>query len=225
MTHPMDYDGRMNLASRLPNVSRRPKKMSLPLALSWSHCGISYRITPWPEVQFERLYGDEWIPATPNEDVLASAAQSCGAAEWRPYLEFVPADIRDLLGRFAFARLEALLVVSRCPDLLPTLRETPALTAFLAAHVSLRGTDAPRWAEINAVHDRSGIFGVLEWLGLPASRQTLGILQNLADADVPRRFLEPLRTMLWEPRAIFALQRMPAITDRQLAHACHALAA
>jgi hypothetical protein len=60
---------------------------------------------------------------------------------------------------------------------------------------------------------------------LPASRQTLAILQNLASADVPKRFLEPLRTLLWEPRTIFALQRVPAITDRQLAHYCHALAA
>jgi len=31
--------------------------------------------------------------------------------------------------------------------------------------------------------------------------------------------------MLWEPRSIFALQRVPEITDRYLARACHALAA
>jgi hypothetical protein len=30
---------------------------------------------------------------------------------------------------------------------------------------------------------------------------------------------------LWEPRTIWALQRMSAITDRQLARFCHALAA
>ena len=35
----------------------------------------------------------------------------------------------------------------------------------------------------------------------------------------------PLRTLLWEPRTIFALQRLTAITDRQLARYCHALAA
>ncbi len=214
----------MNLTTRSPKASR-PKKLFVPLALSWSHCGVGYRVTPWPEVQFERLYGSEWIAATPTEDVLASAAQTCGAAEWRPYLEFVPADVREFLGRFTFARMEALLVAARCPELRPTLVETPALTAFVAAHLSLRGGEAPRWSEINAVHDRTGIFGVLEWLGLPASRQTLGILNQLAEPDVPKRLLEPLRTMLWEPRAIFALQRMSAITDQQLARACHALAA
>jgi hypothetical protein len=42
---------------------------------------------------------------------------------------------------------------------------------------------------------------------------------------VAKRLLEPLRSMLWEPRAIFALQRMPAITDRLLERYCHALAA
>jgi len=31
--------------------------------------------------------------------------------------------------------------------------------------------------------------------------------------------------LLWEPTAIFALQRMPAITDRMLAQTVHALAA
>ena len=71
----------------------------------------------------------------------------------------------------------------------------------------------------------SGIFGLLEWLGLPASRQTLTILRHLESADLPQRFLEPLRTQLWEPRTIFALQRIPAITDRDLAVHCHAAAA
>src|ERR1043165_7482643 len=115
----------MNLASRsLTNNRRMKKKMALPLALTWSHCGVSYRVTPWPEVQFERLYGEEWIAATPADDVLASAGQVCGVLEWRPYLEFVPADVREFLARFSFTRLEALLVVARCPALLPVLQET-----------------------------------------------------------------------------------------------------
>jgi hypothetical protein len=118
-----------------------------------------------------------------------------------------------------------LQVVARCPALLESLSETPALTAFLASHRSLRGAAAPAWSEINATFERGDIFGVLEWLGLPASRQTLAILHNVADPDVPKRFLEPLRTLLWEPRTIFALQRIPAITDRLLARYCHALAA
>lgn len=205
--------------------SRSKKKCFVPLALSWSHCGVSYRVTPWPEAQFERLYGDEWIAMSPTEDVLASAAQSCGALEWRPYLDFVPGDVREWLSRFTFGRMEALQVVARCPALLETLAETPALASFLASHVSLRGTEGACWGEINAIFERSGVFGVLEWLGLPASRQTLEILQHLAAPDVAKRFLEPLRSLLWEPRTIFALQRIPAISDRQLARYCHPLAA
>lgn len=204
-------------------VSR--KKCLVPLALTWSHEGVSYRVSPWPEVQFERLYGTDWIPTTPGEMVLASAAQTLGDCAWRPYLEFVPAKVRRFLEPFAFTRMEALQVAARCPGLLGDLTDTPAFTAYVAAHVSLRGTGGPCWAEINAIHERSGVFGLLEWLGLPASRQTLAILRNVAEPDLPKRFLEPLRTLLWEPGAIFALQRLPAITDQQLARYCHALAA
>jgi hypothetical protein len=209
---------------QLARSSRRPK-MNIPVALSWSHCGIAYRVTPWPEIQFERRYGDDWIAATPDDGVFASGALACGAREWRPFLEFVPAEIREFLARFEFMRLEALLVAARCPALLGELTQTPALVAFVSSHASLRGTSAPSWDEINAVHERSGIFGVLEWLGLPASRQTLAILGNVAEPDVPKRFLEPLRSMLWEPRTIYALQRTPDITDRVLSRYCHALAA
>ena len=205
--------------------SRSKKKCFVPLALTWSHCGIAYRVTAWPEAQFERWYGDEWIVTSPTEDVLASAAQSCGEREWRPYLDFVPADVREFLGRFVFGRMEALQVVARCPALLDELRETPALTAFLAAHVSLRGTSGACWSEIAAIHERSGIFGIMEWLGLPASRQTLAILQHVQAPDIAKRFLEPLRTTLWEPRSIFALQKTSAISERQLARFCHPLAA
>jgi hypothetical protein len=187
--------------------------------------GISYRVTPWPEVRFECLYGDSWIQTSPTEEVLSSAAQECGAAAWNPYLEFVSPEVRELLGHFSLSRMDALQVAARCPQVVETLAETPALTAFLAAHVSLRGTAEACWEEISAVYERNGVFGVLEWMGLPASRQTLAILGNIAEPDLPRRFLEPLRRLLWEPTAIFALQRMPAISDRQIAQTCHALAA
>lgn len=209
------------------NSLRRTKKKlcSVPLALTWSHLGVSYRVTPWPEVRFECLYGEDWIATSPTEDVLASAAQECGAAAWRPYLEFVEADVRAWLETFTTTRMEALQVAARCPSLLPLLSEVPALTAFVAAHVSLRGTNEACWAEIEAVYERGGLFGVLEWLGLPASKQTKAILQSIAERDVAKRFLAPLRSLLWEPTAIWALQRMPAITDRELARACHALAA
>ncbi len=208
------------------NSAKRVKvKCSVPLALAWSHCGVAYRVSPWPEVRFEKLYGEDWITINPGEDVLASAAQACGPAAWRPYLEFVTADVRDFLARFTFGRMEALQIVARCPTLIDELAEAPALTAFVAAHASLRGLAAANWSEISAVYDRSGIFGLLEWLGLPASRQTLAILRNIVEPDVPKRLLEPLRSMLWDPTSIFALQRMPAITDRELARACNALAA
>ena len=206
-------------------LTRRSKKCFVPVALAWSHCGVAYRVTPWPEVRFERRYGEDWVGIAPAVEALASAAQSCGPLAWRAYLEFAPAEVRAFLGGFSFARMEALQVVARCPELLATLAETPALTAFLAAHGTLRGTTGPGWAEVSAIFERSGVFGVMEWLGLPASRQTLAILHNIAEPDVPKRFLEPLRSMLWEPRSIFALQRVPAITDRFLARACHALAA
>lgn len=216
---------RTSAKARVAAPSRGSKKCFVPLSLSWSHCGIAYRVTPWPEVQFERRYGDDWVTIAPSEESLASAAQSCGPLAWRAYLEFVPAEVREFLNGFSLARMEALQVVARCPELLPALEETPALTAFVAAHTSLRGMAGPGWAEISAIFGRRDVFGVMEWLGLPASRQTLGILRNVADRAVAKRFLEPLRSMLWEPRAIFALQRVSAITDQFLARACHALAA
>jgi hypothetical protein len=212
------------LASRSRPVLR-PRPSLLPLALRWAHAGGLYRVTPWPEVRFEFCYGDEWITLSPDEGGLAAAAQGCTDAEWAGYLEFVPAEVREFLLRFGPTRMEALQVAARCPTLLGTLAETPVLTAFVSAHATLRGTAGPAWAELNAVHERGGTFGVLEWLGLPASRQTLAILGQIAQPDLPRRWLAPLRTQLWEPQTIFALQRSPAITAPQLARYCHPLAA
>lgn len=207
------------------NSIRRTKKCPLPVALTWSNGGLTHRVTAWPEVQFERLYGDDWIVASPPPEAFASASLAFGRAEWLPYLEFVPADVREFIEGFSFSRMEALQVVARCPTLLPSLVATPALTAFVAAHLDLRGAPEPCWAQIEAVHERSGVFGVLQWLGLPTSRQTLSILQNLVSPDVPKRFLGPLRTSLWEPQTIFALQTVPAITDHVLEQHFHALAA
>ena len=208
------------------NSAKRVKtKCAVPLALSWTHCGVAYRVTPWPEVRFERQYGDEWIPLNPSEGVFASAAQNSAPAVWQPYLEFVPGEVREFLARFTYGRMEALQIAARCPALLDELATVPALTAFVAAHASLRGLAAANWPEIAAVYDRSGIFGLLEWLGLPASRQTLAILRSIVEPDVPKRLLEPLRSLLWDPTSIFALQRMRTITDRELARTCNALAA
>src|SRR5690606_23603615 len=111
------------------------------------------------------------------------------------------------------------------PSLLPELGQVPALTPFLTGHLDLRGGEEPRWAEIAALFERDGIFGVLQWLGLPASRQTLAILANIADPDVPRRLLEPLRSALWDRETLGALAQAATLTDERLAETCHALAA
>ena len=197
-----------------------------PLELTWSHFGARWRVTLWPEVRFEReAAGNAWVPEAPSAEAVASGAVALDDAGWRRYLEFMPAEERAFLAKFHLGRLGALLVIRRCPGLLQDLAATPALTAFLANHAGLRGAPAARWEEIAAIHERNGIFGVLEWLGLPASRQTLGILQLIADPDVPRRLLEPLRTSLWEPEGIWLLAHSGRMTDRQLACRCHALAA
>ena len=183
-------------------------------------------MTIWPDVAFEAEVAPGcWSEVNPSEGVLDSAVLGGGAARWRRYLEYVPLAQREFLQRFAFSRLAALTVIVRCPALFDVLRETPALTPFLAAHCGLRGGQQPAWAEIAAVHEREGIFGVLQWLGLPASRQTLAVLRNIADPDLPRRLLEPLRSALWEPEILWTLLHAPALTDEQLVRACHALAA
>ncbi|MET0262551.1 MAG: hypothetical protein ABW223_06620 [Rariglobus sp.] len=196
-----------------------------PLELAWAHFGVTYRVTVWPEVALERLNGERWEPIAVGEGIIASGSVQLDTAAWRRYLDYVPAAERTFLERFRFGRLAALLMVARCPSLLVDLDETPALVPFLAAHAELRGTEALRWDELAVVHERGGIFAVLEWLGLPASRQTLAILRNLVDPDVPRSLLEPLRALLWRPEATFILQRSSALTDQQLARYCHALAA
>ncbi|MBI5691789.1 MAG: hypothetical protein HZC55_17030 [Verrucomicrobia bacterium] len=194
--------------------------------LVWIHDGVRHRATVWPDVTFAREgSAGRWIKAEPSDGALASAALGVGPAAWRRFLEFVPAAEREFLERFTFSRLGALLVLVRCPGLLAELTSTPALTAYLAAHRSLRGGGEARWAEIAAVQEREGIFGVLQWLGLPSSRQTLGILRQISDPDLPVRLLEPLRSALWEPEVIWSLAHTAPLTDEQLARACHALAA
>lgn len=194
--------------------------------LSWVHDGARWRVTAWPEVAFlvESVPG-RWREAVPGESVLASAALGVSPARWRLFLEFVPADVAAFLGRFAFSRMSALFAVTRCPELAGELACTPALVAFLVAHRGLRGGDAEAWGEITAVHEREGVFGLLQWLGMPASRQTLDILRRVEDPDLPRRLLEPLRSALWDPEAIWSLGRRGSVSDEQLARACHALAA
>ncbi len=211
--------------------SARPARISRALpaaspALTWIHDGYRHRASIWPEVTFEReVAPDEWVDEDPSEPAVASAALGVGAAQWRTWLEFAPAEVREFLLGFGHGRLAALHVIVRCPELLPELVDAPALTVFLATHRSLRGGEGEAWTEISALHGREGIFGVLQWLGLPASRQTLAILRQVAEPDLPRRLLAPLRAALWEPEAIWALAHTPALTDERIAAACHALAA
>jgi hypothetical protein len=213
--------------SRLPRLRRSAASLpTVSAELAWIHDGIRYRVTVWPEVSFQRESAPgEWTAGDLEESVFASAALGVTPTQWRRYLEFVPPAERDFLQRFQYGRMAALHVLTRCPALREKLSEVPALTPFLTDHLSLRGGEAPRWSEIAAVFERDGIFGVMQWLGLPASRQTLAILGNIADPDLPRRLLEPLRAALWEPEAIWALSHAVSLTDEQLAEACHALAA
>jgi hypothetical protein len=210
----------------MARMNTRPRPEVLPpVSLVWVHDGVLRRASPWPEVRFERQVGNTWREGDASEESLASAASIISPNAWVRYLEYVPAAERAFLGRFRVGRIAALQVLARCPEVAADLIETPALAPFLAAHQSLRGTPAGRWAEINAIHERGGIFGLLEWLGLPASRQTLAILQQITDPDLPLRFLGTLRTGLWEPETIWDLQHSPAISGRQLERFCHALAA
>jgi len=213
----------MKLISR-PRRSSRPKT-ALFAELVWSHQGLLHRATTWPDVRFERRDEHDWVAVEPDEATLASAAARLDASAWAQYLDYFPTEIRAFLCGFKYGRLAALQVITACPALLGDLSIAPALTAFVAAHERLRGTDLPRWGELAAVHERGGLFGVLEWLGLPASRQTVAILQNVLDPDLPQRLLEPLRSVLWEPETVVVLQRSRGLTDRQLARFCHPLAA
>ena len=191
----------------------------------WSHVGMTYRVTPWPEAAIERLCGESWVACHLDDGSFAAAAADLREIAWRRYLEYVPNEERAFVSQFRFGRLEALQVVARCPDLLPVLREYPALTVFLSAHVSLRGSERPGWDEINAVFQRTGIYGVLEWLGLPATPHTLAALHNFADPEIPRRFLAPLRTAFWHGPTLVALEKTPVVTDLDLARHCHVRAA
>ena len=203
-----------------------PASVVAPIGqLVWSDGGVDFRVTAWPEATFERRPGDTWQPFEPEADTFAAAAVALTAPAWRRFLEFVPAEEKRFLELFGFGRLEALWVLTRCAPLWNELVATPAFTAFIAAHAALRGTSGPRWCELRAVQERGGVFAVLEWLGLPAARETLSALRNVVDPDVPRRLLAPLRSSLWRPGAVSALQRTPVHSDRQLAQFCHALAA
>lgn len=206
------------------NRSSRSQKCLVPLSLSWTHGRDLYRLTPWPEVRLERSLAGEWIPVAPTLARLQAAESHQDGPEWRAYLEFVPAAVREFVALFRRNRLVALQVAARCPDAVGALTDTPALISFVAAQAVDAAATHARWNELNAVHERGGIFAIMEWVGLPASRNTLSILRNLVAPDLPNSLLDPLRSTLWKPEGVFALAQLPTITDRDLTDAC-ALAA
>ena len=193
--------------------------------ITWSHAGVFRRVTAWPELGFQRRSGDEWVSDQPNEGAFAAAAAYVRLEAWDRFLEYVPARERRFVMQFRFRRMEALQVLARCPELLDVLEDTPALTAFVSAHVALRGAERPGWDEISAVFERAGVFGLLEWLGLPATRQALTALRNFADVEIPRKFLAPLRTVLWDESTLATLEHASVVTDLDVARHCHRLAA
>jgi hypothetical protein len=207
-------------------MNTAPKKLlSRSVELVWSHYGERFCVDT--DLNFFRAEGDDWVDYTPDPSttVFSSAADMISEVRWAAFVEFVPASARRLLAQFDVGRTGALAVVARCPGLVDDLLEVPALAAFLAEHVRLRGDEAPRWEELNAVYERGGLFAVLEWLGMPASRQTVTILQKITDPDLARRLLEPIRSALWDPETIWLLEHTPLLTERALVHHCEAVAA
>lgn len=185
--------------------------------VGWHHDGIPHRVRLAPSgprfvstdlVVFERMEVEgvwERFEPDPMNETFASAALTLTDEEWFALVGQLPPSFQDFLRLFRFERLEALAVVTQAPALLSQLDATPGLTLFVASHVELRGTDAPRWNEITAVFEREGIFGVLQWLGLPACPQTLAILAEMGDPEFPRADLPNLRTGLWEAAGMHPL--------------------
>jgi hypothetical protein len=212
---------RTNLLPQSPSLSE----------VHWYHNGIPHRVriaSTADLVAFERQREDgKWEAFSP--DPMAECFTSVGLCltdeGWAEFVRQLPTNVQDYLSLFKFERVEALAVVSQSPEMLADLDACPALTLFLAAHVTLRGTTGARWKEISAVYNRAGLFGVLEWIGLPASPQTLAVLNRIVDPELPRYLLSPIRAALWEPESLFLLQRSDALTERELADRCHPLAA
>lgn len=204
--------------------SHRRLHCSIPLPLTWIHRSVAYRLTAWPEAVVECRYGDEWVPLAVPAEVLAAAAEAGGRAAWRSYFEFLPVAVREFAALFRTHRIAALQLAARCPELVDALAGVPALVPFVAEQAGSRGPRTPRWSEVNAVFERGGLFAVLEWLGLPASRQTLDVLREVVSPELSVTRLRSLRTMLWQPDSIFSFARLPP-PDRDPSPASFAMAA
>lgn len=195
------------------------KKIAEPVLLAWFHQNRPHRVTVWPDVRFEQQVDGRWLSVEPDpaDASFANAQEALCPVSWTRFLSFFPREVADFVRGFRQGRLAALAVLTRCPELLADLQETPALMPFIAAHTLLRGTETPRWGEINAVHERGGVFALLEWLGLPATREALDILGRIAEPDLARCRLEPIRARLWAPEYTWLLSRVGAVGERELA--------
>ena len=215
----------MRYARRMKMNTAPKKLLSRSIDLVWSHYGERYRVDN--DLNFYREADDTWLAwqPDPSSSIFSSAADMISETRWMAFLEFVPAAERKLLEQFDVGRLGVLAVVAFCPGLVAELLATPALAPFVAEHVRLRGSCESHWEEIVAVYNRGGVYALLEWLGLPASRQTLSILQKIAEPDLGRRLLEPIRAALWEPETIWLLQHTPCLSEHALAQHCQSVAA
>lgn len=219
----MSHPGRYLFAMKM--ITESTALFSRSIDLVWSHNGERYCVDS--DLNFFREAADGWTlwEPDPSSAVFSSAADAISDVRWSAFLDYVPSAERRLLEQFDIGRMAVLAVVARCPQLTADLLATPALAPFVAEHVRLRGIPAPRWDEIAAVHARGGVYALLEWLGMPASRQSLLILQKIATPDLARRLLEPIRVSLWEPETLWVLQHMPSLSERALAHHCECVAA
>jgi hypothetical protein len=204
-------------------MNTAPKKLlSRSVELVWSHYGERYRVDN--DLNFFREAGDGWVAwqPDPSASIFSSAADMISETRWSAFLDYMTVPVRRLLAAFDVGRLGVLAVVAQCPGLEADLLAAPALAVFVAEHVRLRGMEEPHWEEIAAVHNRGGVYALLEWLGLPASRQTLTILQKITEPDLARRLLEPIRAALWEPETLWLLEHMPSLSERALTQHCQA---
>ncbi|MCF3648736.1 hypothetical protein [Synoicihabitans lomoniglobus] len=208
---------------RRPSRSSRTSKASsratnLSPELLWHHNGQGHRVTLWPEVAFEKeLSPGLWRPYTPDvrSDSFCTGAVSLTKRHWQAYLEFCPVEWSQLIQRFSFHRLHALAALAYCPALTEDILEHPVLALVAAAHSDLRSV-LPEWGELNAVRERSTIFEVLGWLGLPPTRACIDHLDQL-DPDLPVRDLRRVRDVLWQHHEASARPLAPASHGHALA--------
>lgn len=171
MSHRTGYLARMNsLLARFPRSPRNSRVRVAATAsrpdLTWIHDGARHRVSVWPDVRFERELGpDEWVELEPGEGAFASAALGVTGRQWRRYSSSCRRRA-GILGAIPVQPDGGAACPHALSALLHELVQVPALTAFLTAHLGLRGGDAPAWGEISAVYERDGLFGVLQWLGL-----------------------------------------------------------